>query len=228
MSPRGGGALSAPEHIGPEHDLSSFESGVPALDEWLKRRALANEHRGASRTYVVRDTDNRVVGYYALATGSVAVEAATGRTRRNMPDPVPVMVLGRLAVHKDYQGLGIGRGLLRDAILRIAQAAEIGGIRAILVHAISEDAKRFYEVCGFHPSPLDPMTLMIPIADALRAMKASSSTRKKPTSPASMSGSGMCGISGVTASRIASLMNTSGFRAKSQRTGPSTSRLIHG
>ena len=165
-----GGDVGAPEHIGPEHDVSSFHSGVGVLDDWLKRRALANEHTGASRTYVVCAANKKVVGYYALANGSVAAEMATGRTRRNMPDPVPVMVLGRLAVDEAYQGCGIGRGLLRDAILRTVQAAEIGGIRAILVHAISEDAKRFYEAWGFSVSPLDPMTLMITMADTERAI----------------------------------------------------------
>jgi GNAT superfamily N-acetyltransferase len=166
----GGDAVGPPEHIGPEHDLSSFRSGVAVLDDWLKRRALTNEQSGVSRTYVVCTADKRVVGYYALASGSVAAAAATGRTCRNMPDPVPVMVLGRLAVDETYQGRGMGRGLLRDAILRCLQAAEIAGIRAILVHAISEGAKRFYESCGFSVSPLDPMTLMIPVADAERVI----------------------------------------------------------
>ncbi|HXV60100.1 MAG TPA: GNAT family N-acetyltransferase [Vicinamibacteria bacterium] len=171
MTRSGGDAVSPPEHIGPEHDVSSFRSGVPVLDDWLKHRALANDQAGASRTYVVCAANQKVVGYYALASGSVAAHAATGRTRRNMPDPVPVMVLGRLAVDETHQGRGMGRALLRDAILRTLQAAEIGGIRAILVHAISEDAKRFYEACGFHASPLDPMTLMITIADAERAIQ---------------------------------------------------------
>ena len=170
MSRRGGDAVGAPEHIGPEHDVSSFHSGVAVLDDWPKRRALANEHSGASRTYVVCGRQKKVVGYYSLANGSVAAIAATGRTRRNMPDPVPVMVLGRLAVDGEYQARGIGRGLLRDAVSRTVQAAEIGSIRAILVHAISEDAKRFYETCGFRVSPLDPMTLMITMADAERAI----------------------------------------------------------
>ena len=110
----------------------------------------------------------RVVGYYALATGAVAQAAATGRVRRNMPDPVPVMVLGRLAVDRAYQSRGRGAGLLRDAILRILQAAKLGGIRAILVHAISEEAKRFYERHGFVESPIDRMMLMITVVDAKR------------------------------------------------------------
>lgn len=161
--------IGAPAHLTPEHDLAAFDSGVPALDDWLKRRALANEETGASRTYVV-STGSRVVGYYALATGGVAQATATGRVRRNMPDPVPVMILGRLAVDRAWQGRGIGQGLLRDAILRTLQAAEIGGIRALLVHAISENAKRFYERHGFAASPVDPMTLMLTVADAERAL----------------------------------------------------------
>jgi GNAT superfamily N-acetyltransferase len=165
------GEISAPEHLTPEHDVAAFDSGVPALDDWLKRRALANEQAGASRTYVVC-AGGRVVGYYALATGGVAQAAATGRVRRNMPDPVPVMVLGRLAVDRVYHSRGLGSGLLRDAILRTLQAAAVGGIRAILVHAISEDAKRFYERHGFVESPIDPMTLMITVAEAKKTIGA--------------------------------------------------------
>jgi len=161
--------IGAPEHLDAAHDLSRFDSGVAALDDWLKRRALANEPSGASRTYVV-SVEGRVIGYYALATGAVTLQAATGRTRRNMPDPIPVMVLGRLAIDRAYQSRGLGRALLRDAILRTLQAAAIGGIRAIVVHAISEDAKRFYERYGFASSRLDPMTLMITVADAEKAL----------------------------------------------------------
>jgi GNAT superfamily N-acetyltransferase len=168
MSDAGRG-VTAPEHLSTEHDPSTFESGVTILDDWLKRRALANEDSGASRTYVVSD-NGKVIGYYALATGAVELRAATGRTRRNMPDPIPVMIIGRLAVDRRYQEKGLGRALLRDAILRTLQAAAIGGIRAILVHAISEEAKRFYERCGFTASPIDPMTLMITLADAHKAI----------------------------------------------------------
>lgn len=165
----GAEGITAPEHLTPAHDLTAFDSGIPSLDDWLKRRALANEEAGGSRTYVVC-AGGRVVGYYALATGGVAQEEATGRVRRNMPDPVPVMVLARLAVDRAYQDRGLGAGLLRDAILRILQAAQLGGIRAILVHAISTEVKRFYERHGFVESPVDPMTLMITVADARRAL----------------------------------------------------------
>jgi GNAT superfamily N-acetyltransferase len=165
----GDAGISAPEKLQPDHDLTAFESGTPVLDDWLRRRALANQASGASRTYVVR-AGKHVAGYYALAAGAIAQGAATGRTRRNMPDPVPVMVIGRLAIDSRHQGRGLGRALLRDAVLRTMQAAEIAGIRAILVHAISEDAKRFYERCGFQPSPVDPMTLMITMRGAEQAL----------------------------------------------------------
>lgn len=159
--------IGPPEHLHAGHDLSAFDSGVAALNDWLKRRALANEGSGASRTYVV-SAGGKVIGYHALATGAVTLQTASGRIRRNMPDPIPVMVLGRLAVDKAYQAKGLGRALLRDGILRTLQAAAIGGIRAILVHAISEEAKRFYERYGFTPSPFDPM--MITVADAVKAL----------------------------------------------------------
>ena len=159
------GRISAPEKLSAAHDLSYFECGEPELDDWLRRRALSNEEQGASRSYVVC-VGRRVVGYYALAAGAADHASAPGRVRRNMPNPVPVMVIGRLAIDQRYQKRGIGLALLRDAILRTVQAAEIAGIRAILVHAISENAKRFYERTGFIASPVDPMTLMITIAEA--------------------------------------------------------------
>ncbi len=165
-----GPRLTPPEKLHAGHDLSAFDSGEPALDRWLCRRALANEDSGASRTYVVCEDAGRVVGFYALASGAVSQAVATGRTRRNMPDPVPVMVLGRLAIDSSRQGEGLGRALVRDAILRTVQAADIAGIRALLVHAKSEEARRFYERCGFTPSPIDPMTLMVTIRDAVRAL----------------------------------------------------------
>ena len=161
--------LCAPEHLTPAHDVSAFDSGVSDLDDWLKKRARANEDTGASRTYVVC-AGGRVVGYYALATGSVAHVQTLGRVRRNMPDPVPVMILGRLAVDRAWQGRNLGRSLLRDAVLRTLQAAKIAGIRAILVHAISEDANRFYQRYGFAVSAVDPLTLMITVAEAEKAL----------------------------------------------------------
>lgn len=120
--------VTAPEKLTAKHDVSAFSSGEPSLDDWLKRRALVNEASGASRTYVV-SSGGRVIAYYALANGAVAHDDVTGRVRRNMPDPVPVMVIGRLAVDQAYQGRQLGAALLRDAIVRTLQAAEIAGIR---------------------------------------------------------------------------------------------------
>lgn len=158
-----------PEKLSSKHDLTRFLCGEPALDDWLKRRALQNEESGASRTYVLC-LEQQVVGYYALAVGAVAHIEAPGRVRRNMPNPVPVMVTGRLAVDQTCQGQAIGPALLRDAVLRTLKAAEIAGIRAILVHAISERAKQFYEKWGFISSPVDPMTLMITLTEARQAV----------------------------------------------------------
>jgi len=160
----------SPVKLQPEHDVSKFDCGEPVLNDWLRRRALQNQQSGASSTYVVLDK-MRVVGYYSLAAGSVARETAPGRVRRNAPDPVPVVVLGRLAVDRDFQGQGLGRALLRDAILRTLQAADIIGVRAILVHALSEQAKRLYEDCGFAPSLINPLTLMITVSEAIKALR---------------------------------------------------------
>ena len=165
--------LGAPRKLAVEHDFSGFDSGEPVLDDWLRRRAVPNEAAGASRTYVVC-AGNVVAGYYSLAVGAVAHAGSPGRVRRNMPDPIPVMVLGRLAVDRSFQGQGIGAGLLRDAILRTVQAAEIAGIRALLVHAISESAKRFYQGYGFISSPLDPMTVMITLGEAAKILSGDS------------------------------------------------------
>ena len=156
--------ISAPEPLLESHSLSAFDSGVESLDNWLKRRALKNQMAGASRTYVVCQ-ERRVVGYYALASSAIKMEDATGRFRRNMPDPVPVVVLARLAVDSALHGKGVGRALVRDASMRIAQAAGTIGIRGVVVHAISEEARLFYEKVGFEPSHFDPMLLMITLAD---------------------------------------------------------------
>jgi GNAT superfamily N-acetyltransferase len=158
------GVLSPPEPLADRHDVGDFNSGEASLDDWLRRRARANQASGASRTYVVCE-DERVVGYYALASGAVTVETAPGRFRRNMPDPIPVAVLGRLAVHHARQGQGIGRALFRDAALRVMNAADAIGIRGIVVHAISEQARRFYLALGFDESPREPMMLMVTLAD---------------------------------------------------------------
>jgi GNAT superfamily N-acetyltransferase len=160
---------SAPVPLAPEHELDTFDSGTAPLDEWLKRRARGNEADGASRTFVLC-VARRVIGYYSLAAGSLMHASASGKIRRNMPEPVPVILLGRLAIDRAWHGKGLGSDMLRDAVLRITGAADTIGVRAILVHAISPAAKAFYERHGFRASPVDPMTLMITVADARNAL----------------------------------------------------------
>ena len=162
-------SLSAPEPLDAHHDTAAFACGVESLDHWLKQRALKNQTTGASRTFVVCD-GKRVVAYYVLASSAVAIEAATGSLRRNMPDPIPVVILGRLAVDLSLQGSGMGRALVGDACLRVIAAADAIGIRGMIVHALSESAQAFYERVGFDPSPLDPMTLMATLADLRAAL----------------------------------------------------------
>jgi GNAT superfamily N-acetyltransferase len=161
--------IRPPEKLTSTHQIEDFDSGIEPLDSWLKRRALGNEAEGASRTYVVCAGDV-VVGYYCLSNGAIASNIATGKVKRNMPDPIPVMIIGRLAVDRNWQSKGIGRGLLRDAVLRTIKAAEIGGIRAILVHAISAEAKQFYEQYRFTASTLEPLTLMVKISDVAKSL----------------------------------------------------------
>jgi GNAT superfamily N-acetyltransferase len=153
--------LGPPQPLTASHRLDEFECGEPSLDDWLKRRALANQSSGASRTFVVIDDDGRVRGYYALAAGAVSHTSATSGVRRNMPDPVPVMVLGRLAVDRGAQGNHLGSALLQDAVTRAVSVSSNAGVRALLVHALHERAKQFYEYYGFQPSPIHPLTLML-------------------------------------------------------------------
>jgi predicted N-acetyltransferase YhbS len=161
--------LRPPEPLAEHHDLAPFDCGIATLDDWLTRRARANHASGASRCYVAC-TDDRVVGYCALAAGTVRVETAPGRFRRNMPDPVPVIVLGRLAVDRAWKGRGLVRALVRDASLRVVQAADLVGVRGMLVQALSDEARAFYQTMGFGPSPLDQMTLMVTVDDLRRAL----------------------------------------------------------
>lgn len=155
---------AAPTLLTNEHELAGFACGELSLDDWLKRRALANQISGASRTYVVCE-GRRVMGFYCLASGAIAVAGAPSKVRRNMPDPIPMMVIGRLAIDQRWHGRGIGRALLRDAVRRTLQAAGIVGVRGILVHALSSNAKKFYEACGFQEFPSNPNTLLVTFRD---------------------------------------------------------------
>ncbi len=153
--------LCAPQALTISHDVRSFNCGEPVLDDWLVRRALNNQSSGASRTFVVSDQNNCVYGYYALAAGAVAHQLAISSVRRNMPDPIPVVVLARLAVDQRAQGLKLGAALLQDAVKRAMTVSQHAGARALLVHALHERAQSFYEHYGFRSSPIQPGTLML-------------------------------------------------------------------
>ncbi len=153
--------LLAPELLSPDHQVGSFACGGSVLEEWLKRRALGNQTSGASRTFVVPTSGREVMGYYALAAGAVTHQNATRSIRQNMPDPVPVMVLARLAVDVRAQGMKLGTALLQDALQRCVFVSQNTGVRAMLVHALNDRARQFYEYYGFKASPAHPMTLML-------------------------------------------------------------------
>lgn len=155
--------LNHPVLLTQDHHVNSFSCGETVLDDWLKRRALANNISGASRTFVVADDDYQVMGYYALAAGAVTHQESTRSIRENMPDPVPVMVLARLAVDVRAQGMKLGAALLRDAVERCVLVSENAGVRALLVHALHDQARQFYEYYGFKAAPSHPMTLMLRI-----------------------------------------------------------------
>lgn len=152
--------MSAPTLISINHKLDSFDSGEPSLDDWLKKRALRNQASGASRCFVLCE-DSQVIGYYSLSAGAISHEATPKSMRRNMPNPLPVLLLGRLAIHKNSHNKGLGSALLRDAMLRAVNIAHDAGVFAILVHSLSDEAKKFYLSRGFVESPLQPMTLIM-------------------------------------------------------------------
>ena len=172
---------SAPLPISAAHATSDFDCGDLSLNDWLRKRAVRNDLSGASRTYVVC-VEHAIVGYYCLSAGAVAHVDAPKVLRRNMPEPIPVLVMGRLAVDLRYQGSGIGKGLLRDAIVRCAQAAEIVGVTALLVHALSEPAKRFYISNGFVESGIMSMTLCLPLKTARTQIASAQEAQANPGS----------------------------------------------
>ncbi len=159
------GPYRAPELLTEKHDRSGFACGKPPLNQYIKKYALVNQRNDISRTYVAT-RDNRVVGYYTLAFGSVSHDEATPKIKAQLPQyPIPIMLLARLAVDQREAGKGLGKGLLKDALLRTIQAADIGGLRAVLTHAKDEEAKQFYQKFGFEESPIQPLTLMLSIKD---------------------------------------------------------------
>lgn len=157
--------IKAPELLTDEHVLDVFSCGKPELDDWLIKKALKNHKRNNTRVYVVCDDNNKVIGYYAIAMGSVQRESALSPLKRNSPNPIPMVVLARLAVDEGYKGRGIGVGLLKDCVLRSVHAMNVVGGAGILVHAIDDEAKAFYKRFGFNESPIDAMTLMARVID---------------------------------------------------------------
>ena len=155
--------LGPPVPLTGDHVLDGFACGEPSLDEWLKKRALKNQASGASRCFVIAE-GRSVVGYYCLSAGAIAHEAAPRAMRRNMPDPLPVVLLGRLAIDLRLHNQGLGQALLRDALLRAVHISSDTGVFAVLVHALSEAAKKFYLSRGLVESPLQPMTLIMTMA----------------------------------------------------------------
>ena len=162
--------IAPPAPISRDHRLADFDCGEPSLDEWLKRRALKNQASGASRCFVICEGAD-VIGYYCLSAGAIDHAASPKPLRRNMPDPLPILLLGRLAVDRRHHNQGLGRALLRDALLRAANVAGNAGVAAILVHALSDAAKQFYLSSGFVESPLQPMTLLMTL-ETVRAVLA--------------------------------------------------------
>jgi GNAT superfamily N-acetyltransferase len=164
-------ALSPIHKLGADDGTDSFDCGQEDPNRFLKRFALTNQASNAAQTYVT-SRERRVVGYYSLAVGSVRREDSPSRAVRGMArHPVPVMILARLAVDRSEQGSGIGKALLKDAMLRTAQAADIAGIRALVVHAKDDDARRWYEQFDFEPSPTDPLHLFLLLKDLKRLAK---------------------------------------------------------
>jgi GNAT superfamily N-acetyltransferase len=164
--------LSKVEAISESHDVSRFDcGGHKSLNDWLKRFALINQRNESARTYVVH-RNGLVVGYYSISAGSVSVEEASARISKGLArHPIPAILLARLAVDKDEQSGGLGKALLKDALARIAQAADIVGARAVLVHAIDQQARKFYEHFDFEPSPVHELQLMLLMKDLRKALE---------------------------------------------------------
>jgi GNAT superfamily N-acetyltransferase len=159
------------ENLRSDHPISAFDCGQDDLNNWLQKYALTNQGANGARTYVGL-AGGVVVGYYSLAVGQVEYEAAAIRLQKGLArHPIPVMLLARLAVHKDWQRQGVGQALLRDAILRTVDASEIAGIRALVVHAKDEAARRYYEHFDFAPSPTDPFHLYALVKDIRKQLQ---------------------------------------------------------
>ena len=159
------------EKLDRSHITEAFDCGIPDLNSFLVNHALTNQKANSAQTYVGCE-DRQVIGYYSLAVGSAIHASAPSRVTRGLAKhPVPVMLLARLAVDRHYQSQGVGKGLLKDALLRTAQAADIAGIRALLVHAKDDNAKRWYSAFDFEESATDPLHLFLLIKDIKRILR---------------------------------------------------------
>lgn len=158
------------DKLGRGHDMSAFDCAQPALNDWLKKFAWANQQADSAKTYVALE-GHRVTGYYALTAGSVHKQESPRRIAQGLANyPIGVVLLARLAVDRAYQGKGLGKSLLFDALSRIAEAADIVGVRAVLVHAIDEAARRFYQHFEFEESPVDPYQMLLLLKDLRKAI----------------------------------------------------------
>ena len=162
--------INPPELLTEYHDTSHFSCGKPVLDHWLKDKALKNQVNRGSRTFVIT-SGKQVAGYYALASGAVERTEVNSNIARNMPNPIPVIILARLAVDNNFKGLSLGKGLLKDALLRCVNVASQIGVKAVLVHALDKEAMAFYQKFGFQKMPGQENTLMISIANIERLLK---------------------------------------------------------
>ena len=156
--------LIAPSLLSDKHKVDNFDCGEASLNDWLKKRASKNNASDASRCFVICDKNNEVVGYYSLSAGAISRGSAPKSMQRNMPDSLPVLVLGRLAIDRIYHNKGLGSALLRDAMIRSVSIAQNAGVFAILIHSLSDKAKQFYLSRGFVESPLQSMTLFMTLA----------------------------------------------------------------
>lgn len=154
--------MRPPEPLGDQHQLEAFDCGDPGLNRWLQQRARRNEREGISRTVVIcQDNSSRVIAYFCLSAGAILLAEVPGRLGRNMPNPMPMVVLGRLAVDSNHHHQGLGSALVGDALQRSDEARRLIGARALLVHALHEHATDFYRKLGFRSSTFNPLTLML-------------------------------------------------------------------
>jgi GNAT superfamily N-acetyltransferase len=167
-------SYSLPQRIKPEHKLHDFDCQESSLNDWLKKRALKNDLQDASRTYVVC-CGEQIIAYYSLHLGCIKHSEAMGKIKRNMPDPIPAIVLGRLAVDVNHQGKGIAKALIKDMFLRALQVSELAGTKAVLVKALNENVTLFYQSFGFIQSKTDPLLLMKAISEVRSSFEEASS-----------------------------------------------------